>query len=324
MDGIQAEASEFLRKHGLADITRESLRLEAMRRALMLAEDTVLLYAPEFVTDDLVLAPPAATDKSAEEIKLWWEAASFLLVCEIADIDDGLETDIIYQRILRFPDKSINKMAIMNAKKARTVTDQDDIAAYLARISSAAAVQSKSKHGVDSTDSTLPVPNKEKMSAERVRTASEVIVSETRREYVKDFRHCFRKWDANDNYLARFNPTSSESRMRSTLEMCRVVYEAQRNLSEQEFEDFCKEIDLTKRSAIRKFIAFGESYPSIMQYMKSVEPPQWFVVDYYLRLPSGRFQPSDEFAEMWATAVTNARSENQAAQLFGFSGDSTC
>jgi len=93
--------------------------------------------------------------------------------------------------------------------------------------------------------------------------------------------------------------------------MCRVVYEAQRSLSQWEFENFCKEIDLTKRSAIRKFIAFGEAYPGRMQYIKSVEPPQWFIVDLYLRFPSGVFPPSDDFAEMWKNMVTNRRLDNQ-------------
>ena len=93
--------------------------------------------------------------------------------------------------------------------------------------------------------------------------------------------------------------------------MCRVVYEAQRSLSDGEFEDFCKEIDLTKRSAIRKFIAFGEACPSILQYMKFVEPRQWFVVDSFLRCPSGVFPASDKFAEMWKTMVKNARLDNQ-------------
>jgi hypothetical protein len=48
--------------------------------------------------------------------------------------------------------------------------------------------------------------------------------------------------------------------------MCRVVYEAQRSLSDWEFEGFCEEIGLTKPSAIRKFIAVGQAYPGIIQY----------------------------------------------------------
>jgi hypothetical protein len=117
IDGIQAEALEFLRKHGLADIADEALRREALQHAVRLARDTVLLHAPEFATDDPLLRPPAGTDKSADEITLWREAASLLLVAEIADIDDGIETDIIYERILRFPDQSVNIIPITRTKR---------------------------------------------------------------------------------------------------------------------------------------------------------------------------------------------------------------
>src|SRR5262249_55039107 len=91
--------------------------------------------------------------------------------------------------------------------------------------------------------------------------------------------------------------------IRSTIEMCRVVYEAQRSLSNWEFEGFCEEIDLTKRSAIRKFIAFGQAYPGIIQYMKLFDPPQWFAIDLHLRWPSGIFPASDAFVEVWKSGV---------------------
>jgi hypothetical protein len=133
IDGIQAEGLEFLRKHGLAEITREALRHEALRHAVRLARDTVLLYAPEFATDDPLLRPPAGTDKSADEITLWREAVSFLLVGEIADIDDRIETDIIYERVLRFPDKSLNIMWITGAENARTINNEADIHGYLGK-----------------------------------------------------------------------------------------------------------------------------------------------------------------------------------------------
>jgi hypothetical protein len=158
---------------------------------------------------------------------------------------------------------------------------------------------------VDTNASTLPVSNKQKMSAERSLPDNKVILPKTREEYVKDFRHCFGIWDAADNSLARLNRTPSASRIRSTIEMCRVVYEAQRSLGHRGFEKFCKEIGLTKQSAIRKFIVFGETYPAILQYMRSVEPRQWFIVDLYLRIPSGLFPSSEGFAEMWKSDVTN-------------------
>jgi hypothetical protein len=315
IDGIQAEALEFLKKQGLAEDMPETLQQEALLYAARLARDTVLLYAPEFATDDPVLRPPAGTDKSADEIALWQEAASYLLVGEAADIDDEIETDIIYERALRFPDKSSNMMWITGAVNARTISNDAGIPGHLAMIASAAAadVRSKSKRGVESDASALPVSNKQKMSAEHSWPDNEVIVPKTREEYVKDFRHCFRNWDAADNSLARSDRTPSESRIRSTIEMCRVVYEAQRSLGHREFENFCKEIDLTKQSAIRKFIAFGQAYPGVMQYMKSVEARQWFIIDLYLRIPSGFFPSSEGFAEMWKNMVTYRRLDADAS-----------
>ena len=174
IDEIQSEGLEFLRKHGIAPSESEI----AIKYAARLASDTVLLYAPEFATDDPLLRPPAGTDMSADEIALWWEAASFLLVGDIADIRDWTETDIIYERVLRFPDKSLNRMWIIGAEKGRTINNDADIHRRLATIASAAAadVRSKSKRGVDSNASTPPVPKGRKISVERVWPENEAIV----------------------------------------------------------------------------------------------------------------------------------------------------
>lgn len=315
IDGIQAEGLEFLRRHGLAHITDEALRREALRHAAKLARDTVLLHAPEFATDDPLLRPPAGTNKSADELILWWEAASYLLAGEVTDIDDDFETDIIYERILRLPDKLLNMMFITGAENARTINNEADIHGYLARIASAAAaeVRSKSKRGVDSNASALPVPNKQKIGVERVWSDDEAIVPKTRREYVKNFRQRFKKWDASENCPNECGGSSTlkfphEKRIRSTLEMCRVVYEAQRSLGYWEFEDFCKEIDLNKRSEIRKFVAIGEAYPWIIMFLtKMFVPNDRLIVDLFLRKPSAEFPPSKMFVETWHTARNGVR-----------------
>ena len=212
MDEIQSEGLEFLRKHGITPSESET----AIKYAARLASDTVLLYAPEFATDDPLLRPPAGTDKSADEIALWWEAASFLLVGDIADIRDWTETDIIYERVLRFPDKSLNRMWIIATERGRTINNNADIHRRLATIASAAAadVRSKSSCGEDSNASTPPIPNKQKMSAERAWSDNEVIVSKTRKEYVKDFRYCFMNWDMTDYCL----PSSTQLFPRSVYE----------------------------------------------------------------------------------------------------------
>jgi hypothetical protein len=276
IDEIRLEGQEFLRKHGI----NESMGRAGMLYAERIAHDTVLLYAPEFATHDQLLLPPTGTDKSEDEIKLWQEAASFLLARGFLDIYDDVETDIIYERILRVPDKSLNIMWITGASAAN-----------------------------EGSGALTPlVPNERKISAARPWPDNEAIVSKTRREYVADFQRCFKNWDASENCLDNCRgpftlKPPSEKRIRSTLEMCRVVYEAQRSLSDWEFEDFCKEIRLTKRSAIRKFVAFGEAYPGVIQYMELFDPPQWFAIDLYLRWPSGIFLASDKFAEMWKTGV---------------------
>ena len=314
IDEIGSESLEFLRRHGIAEYMGE----EGMRYAERLARDTVLLHAPEFATDDKFLSPPTGTDKSEDEIKLWLEAASFLLERGIFDIDDDVETDVIYERILRLPDQLLNIMWIANARNARnarTVSNEADIHRYLARIAStaAAAVRSKSKRGVDSNASAPPVPNKQKIGVERVWSDNEAIVPKTGREYVKNFRQRFKKWDASENCPNECGGSSilkfpDERRMRRTLEMCRVVYEARRSLSHWEFEDFCKEIGLTKRSAIRKFVAIGEACPWIILFMKKdADPIHWHVVDFFLRWPSGEFPPSDVLVEACHTASNGVR-----------------
>ena len=189
-------------------------------------------------------------------------------------------------------------------------------------IASAAAadVRSKSKRGVDSNASTPPVPKERKINVERAWSENEVIVPKTRREYVKNFRQRFKKWDASENCPNECGGCSTlkfphERRIRSTLEMCRVVYEAQRSLSYWEFEDLCKEIDLNKRSEIRKVVAIGEAYPWIIIFLtKMFVPNDRLIVDLFLRMPSAVFPPSNEFAEMWKTARNGLRGADASKQ----------
>jgi hypothetical protein len=178
----------------------------------------------------------------------------------------------------------LNIKWIFDAKNARESMEKRSISneatdtdGFLGRTASATAadVRSKSKRGVDSN----------------AWSDNEAIVPKTAREYVKDFRQRFKKWDASENIPNECGGSSTlkfphERRIRSTLEMCPVVYEAQRSLSHWEFEDFCKEIGLTKRSAIRKFVAIGEACPWIILFIeKAAEPLHRLVVDLFLRWP---------------------------------------
>jgi len=118
VDEIRLESLEFLRKHGIV----ESMGEAGMCYAEKMARETVLLYAPDFAvvdvaTIDPLLQPPAGTDKSKDEIKLWREAASFLLARGVADIDDRDETGVIYRHVLCVPDKTANVLLISGVRK---------------------------------------------------------------------------------------------------------------------------------------------------------------------------------------------------------------
>ena len=85
-----------------------------------MARETVLRYAPDFASDDVLLEPPAGTDKSEDAIKSWREAASFLLARGFTDIDDrDDETDVIDECNLRIPDEVANVSSISSGEKPR-------------------------------------------------------------------------------------------------------------------------------------------------------------------------------------------------------------
>jgi len=114
IDEIRLGGLEFLRRNGIVESVGEA----GMCHAEKMARETVLLYAPDFATDDVLLLPTAGTDKSEVEIKLWQEAASFLLARGVTDIDDREETDVIYRHVLCVPDKTLNVSSISGVRKA--------------------------------------------------------------------------------------------------------------------------------------------------------------------------------------------------------------
>ena len=53
----------------------------------------------------------------------------------------------------------------------------------------------------------------------------------------------------------------------AAMEMCRVVYEASKTLSEHEYDEFCKNIGYkSDSSTVRKFLAIGKVYPRMIKY----------------------------------------------------------
>ena len=116
IDEIRSEALKFLGRHRIVEIMGEAGKPYAEK----MARETVLRYAPDFASDDVLLEPPAGTDKSEDAIKSWREAASFLLARGFTDIDDrDDETDVIDERNLRIPDEVANVSSISSGEKPR-------------------------------------------------------------------------------------------------------------------------------------------------------------------------------------------------------------
>jgi hypothetical protein len=61
----------------------------------------------------------------------------------------------------------------------------------------------------------------------------------------------------------------------ATLDMCRVVYEAEKSLSDADFHEFCNQINYkSDSSTIRKFSTIGKVYPRFIQYAEQL-PAAW-------------------------------------------------
>ena len=61
----------------------------------------------------------------------------------------------------------------------------------------------------------------------------------------------------------------------ATLDMCRVVYEAEKSLTDAEFHEFCRQINYkSDSSTIRKFSTIGKVYPRFIQYADQL-PAAW-------------------------------------------------
>ena len=61
----------------------------------------------------------------------------------------------------------------------------------------------------------------------------------------------------------------------ATLDMCRVVYEAEKILDDAQFDEFCKQINYKSNSStIRKFSTIGKVYSRLVQYAEQL-PAAW-------------------------------------------------
>lgn len=111
-----------------------------------------------------------------------------------------------------------------------------------------------------------------KLSVEAAITDSASIVPKERKEYVAAFK------------------AGVEKTARSTLEMCRVVYEAEQSLDKFQFKTFCEEVGLKDYSStVRKFSAIGRVYPRFIQYVDQL-PASWTNIYLITQIPADAFE----------------------------------
>jgi hypothetical protein len=92
-----------------------------------------------------------------------------------------------------------------------------------------------------------------------------------------------------DKYKTEFNAWSKKT-AQSTLEMCRVVYEAKKELESQDFLKFCNEIGRKGEDAtVRKYLKIGEKYEKFYQYADLL-PNSWTSIYEITQLPSEMFE----------------------------------
>jgi hypothetical protein len=92
-----------------------------------------------------------------------------------------------------------------------------------------------------------------------------------------------------DKYKIEFNAWSKKT-AQSTLEMCRVVYEAKKELVSQDFLKFCLEIGRKGEDAtVRKYLKIGEKYDQFYQYAELL-PNSWTSIYEITQLPSETFE----------------------------------
>ena len=103
----------------------------------------------------------------------------------------------------------------------------------------------------------------------------------------------------------------------STVEMCRVVFEAKEELSKEEFSEFCTDIGHKgEDSTIRKYLAIGAAYERLIQYADKL-PNSWTSIYTITQIPSETFNALAQVGESFAQL-----SGNQIKALVEINSDS--
>jgi len=91
----------------------------------------------------------------------------------------------------------------------------------------------------------------------------------------------------------------------STVEMCRVVFEAKEQLSKEEFSNFCTDIGRKRTDPpIRKYLAIGAAYERLIQYADKL-PNAWTSIYTILQIPTETFIALAEVGESFANLTGN-------------------
>ena len=91
----------------------------------------------------------------------------------------------------------------------------------------------------------------------------------------------------------------------STVEMCRVVFEAKEELSREEFSEFCTDIGHKgEDSTIRKYLAIGAAYERLIQYADKL-PNSWTSIYTITQIPSETFNSLAQVGESFAKLSGN-------------------
>ena len=86
----------------------------------------------------------------------------------------------------------------------------------------------------------------------------------------------------------------------STVEMCRVVYEAKKSLDKSEYASFLQDIGRkTEDSTIRKYLAIGERYDDLIAYTNLL-PSSWTSIYEITQLPAESFMAMVTLGESMA------------------------
>ena len=103
----------------------------------------------------------------------------------------------------------------------------------------------------------------------------------------------------------------------STVEMCRVVFEAKEQLPRDEFSNFCTDIGQKgEDSTIRKYLAIGAAYERLIQYADKL-PTSWTSIYTITQIPSDTFNALAQVGESFAKL-----SGNQIKALVEINSDS--